>query len=66
MSNSPHSYNLSLFHAFEVIAEYKLSDELEGLIFIIKSHDRLILENVDGFLKLWRMSPYSSILPQMG
>lgn len=62
MSSSPQSYNLCHFHAFEVIAEYQLNDELEGFIFITTSHDVLILENVDGFLKLWRMNPYSSIL----
>lgn len=34
MSSFPQSYNLCLFHAFEVIAEYNLSDELESFIFI--------------------------------
>lgn len=62
MSSSPHSYNLCIFHAFEVIAEHKFSDELEDFIFITKSHDVLVLENVNGFLKLGRMNPYSSIL----
>lgn len=50
VSNFTHSCSLCLFHTCEIIAEYKLSNELECSIFI-KSHDGL-LENLDGYFSV--------------